>query len=134
MKKYKKVLLIDDDSITNFINSTVVKKAGLGDLIKIVLNGQEALEYIKQDCKAENNYPDLIFVDINMPVMDGFEFVKEFQKLKIKAVEEIEIVVLTTSSDPRDIQKTKKLGIKILRKPLSIRMIEENFGEKKALH
>jgi CheY-like chemotaxis protein len=127
MKIYNKILLIDDDSITNFINSSVLKKAGLGGIIKVSLNGKEALDYIKKECKAEKIYPDLIFVDINMPVMDGFEFVNEYKKLKINDLNPSEIVVLTTSSNPKDIEKSNELGIKMIRKPLSIQIIKELF-------
>jgi CheY-like chemotaxis protein len=131
MKKFKKVLLIDDDAITNFINSTVIKKADIADNIQVSVNGAEALEYIKHDCKAENLYPDLIFLDINMPVMDGFEFVREFEDLKLNESDKMEIILLTTSSSPKDIERSKALGIKMLRKPLSVQMLTELFGEKR---
>jgi CheY-like chemotaxis protein len=130
MKKFKKILLIDDDAITNFINSNVIKKAGMAEVIQVTVNGAEALEYIKHDCKNENLYPDLIFVDINMPVMDGFEFVTEFRNMKLNSDEKAETILLTTSSSPKDIEKAKELGIKMLRKPLSFEILKELFGEK----
>src|SRR4051812_36297679 len=105
MKKFNKILLIDDDSITNFINSSVIRNTGLGEVVKIASSGKEAIEYIKKDCCRENDFPDLILVDINMPGMGGYEFLKEYRNLKIKETEKATIMVLTTSSSIRDIEK-----------------------------
>jgi CheY-like chemotaxis protein len=129
MKKYKKILLIDDDSITNFINSSVIKNVGLGEVIIVVNNGREAMEYLKKDCCKDNSFPDLILVDINMPGMDGYEFLKEYQKFETKKTEKTTIMVLSTSTDPRDMEKLEQLGILMLRKPLRKKMIAELFEE-----
>jgi CheY-like chemotaxis protein len=129
MKKFNKILLIDDDPITNFLNEAVIKKAGIGEVIKVSLNGADALQYIKKECKQENCYPDLIIVDINMPVMDGFEFVKQFRELDIKGIEQPNISMLTTSTDMRDVKKSMDLDVTMLKKPLTLEMLNELFGE-----
>jgi CheY-like chemotaxis protein len=129
MKKFNKILLIDDDSITNFINSSLIKNVGLGDIIKIANNGIEALEYIKKDCRIENKYPDLILIDINMPGMDGYEFLKEFRKLKIKETEKASVMMLTTSTNQKDKEKAEQQGVLMLTKPLRKKMIAELFQE-----
>jgi CheY-like chemotaxis protein len=129
MKKYNKILLIDDDSITNFINSSVIRNIGLGEVIKVVTNGREAISYLKKDCCRENIFPDFILLDINMPGMDGYEFWREYRKLDIKEAQKATIMMLTTSTSPRDIEKAEKLGILILRKPLRKKMIMELFEE-----
>jgi CheY-like chemotaxis protein len=133
MRKYNKILLIDDDSITNFINSSVIKNMGLGKVVKVVTNGMEAIEYINRDCKIENNYPDLILIDINMPGMDGFEFLKEYRNLKIKECQKTTIMILTTSSSSRDKEKANKLGVLMLAKPLRKKMIIELFEESEGI-
>jgi CheY-like chemotaxis protein len=133
MKKYNKILLIDDDSITNFINSSVIRNIGLGEVVKVVSNGTEALEYIKKDCKREKSYPDLILVDINMPGMDGYEFLKEYRNLKIQETEKATIMVLTASTSPRDIEMAEKMGILILTKPLRKKTIAELFEESEGI-
>ena len=128
MKKFNRILLIDDDPITNFINTAVLRVTGLGEP-KVTMNGAEAMDYIKNECRKENLYPDLIIVDINMPVMDGFEFAKQYANLKMKETEKAVILMLTTSSDPRDIKKTHELGIKMLKKPLTAEIVMDLLAE-----
>jgi CheY-like chemotaxis protein len=131
MKKFRKILLIDDDPISNFINTAVVRVTKLGEA-KVVVNGAEAMDYLMNECDKENDYPDLIFVDINMPVMDGFEFLNQYANLKINQSDKAIIMMLSTSSDPQDVRKIDKLGIRLLKKPLTVNMIEALFGEEVA--
>ncbi len=74
MKKLDKVFLIDDDKINNYISESIIKKSGITDTIKVYLNGQDALDTLED---AKEN-PELILVDINMPVMDGLEFLEHY--------------------------------------------------------
>ena len=127
MKKFNQILLIDDDPIANYLNETVLKKAGIAEVIKVAMNGVDALNYIKNECKKENSYPDLIIVDINMPVMDGFEFVNRFRELEIIGVEKPVIAILTTSTDLRDVKKANDLNITILNKPITLKMLNNFF-------
>lgn len=106
-QKLKCVLLIDDDDATNFLNKMVIESAGIAENIHTTLNGKEALEYLTNTGKFENStayypHPDLIFLDINMPVMDGWEFMHEYQKLDEKQKKNKMIVMLTTSLNPDD--------------------------------
>jgi CheY-like chemotaxis protein len=128
MRKFNRILLVDDDPISNFINSQVIKLTGLGTT-KVTMNGKEAMDYINTDCEKENLYPDLIIVDINMPVMDGFEFVSQYFKLKINNRGNALIYMLTTSNDPKDIKKSNELGIPMLAKPLTAEMIASLFDD-----
>jgi CheY-like chemotaxis protein len=83
--KQNKFLLIDDDKATNFINKTVIKKTFFTDDVIIAQNGIEALNILNNGCS-----PEIIFLDINMPVMNGWEFLEEFKNLDIDS----EIVVM----------------------------------------
>src|SRR6185312_8822342 len=74
MKKIDKVFLIDDDTINNYISENIIKKSGYTDAVNIFLNGQDAWHTIENS--SEN--PGLILVDINMPVMDGLEFLEQY--------------------------------------------------------
>lgn len=122
-KKYNKVLLVDDDKINNYINLRLIRRIGLSEEIIVTNNGQEAITYL-QKCE-KNELPNLILLDINMPVMDGFEFLEEFEKLEFNTVEKPLIVVLTTSTNTNDIKKVESspTAAGYINKPLT----EENL-------
>jgi CheY-like chemotaxis protein len=113
------VVLIDDDDINNYMNQFAIKSLNISDNIVILKNGREGLEFIQKYLKKHKAFPELIFVDINMPVMDGFEFLEEFHKIN-PLPEKPAFVVLTTSTDLRDISRLKDLGVKyFFNKPLT---------------
>ncbi len=103
MSTLQSVLLVDDDKITNFINQRLIQKLSIAKTVTVVNNGKEAVDFFRQSADA---LPDLILLDINMPVMDGFEFVEHFKKMNID--KKIVIVMLTTSSNEKDIDKISK--------------------------
>ncbi|PWA07015.1 response regulator [Flavobacterium laiguense] len=116
MKKLNSVLLIDDDMATNFISKMLIKKAGITDHIETVLNEQQAIEYLKNSGKYENSdgifpKPMLILLDINMPVMDGWEFAEAFSKLDENQKGEVIIVMLTSSLNPDDKERAANLPV-----------------------
>jgi CheY-like chemotaxis protein len=82
---------------------------GVSNHIEIKQNGKDGLMFL-EECSKEGNLPDLILVDLKMPVMDGFEFVDAFRKLGLPE-RQTRIVMLTTSSNPKDIDKMKEKGI-----------------------
>ncbi|MEI9910383.1 MAG: response regulator [Bacteroidota bacterium] len=103
-QKLNCVLVIDDDEPTNFFTRMILEESGCTEHIKIVQSGQEALDYLLKS-EAGNNAalypsPDLVFLDINMPAMDGWEFLNEYRKLNVMS--RIIVVMLTTSLFPED--------------------------------
>lgn len=129
-KKLKSILLVDDDEIMNFINKKLIASMDVVEQIHTSRHGQEALQFLyQQSAAADSNggdYPEVIFLDINMPVMDGFEFLEEFQQIPHKHVE---IVILTSSDYNRDIQRAKELNVdRIFTKPLTEEKILEVVG------
>jgi response regulator RpfG family c-di-GMP phosphodiesterase len=123
LDRFTRVLMIDDDRISNFINLKLMNKVGFREIF-VAENGEQAIELLKKD----TNVPELIFLDINMPVMDGFGFLEDYNHLKITNREKVKICVLTSSTHPDDVQKMKELGIKhYISKPLSEEKIRECF-------
>ncbi len=105
MKKLKHLLLVDDDPTTNFFNSHLIKKMDVFENIHVAVNGQEALDLIHQ-LKEKNESPDMIFLDINMPIMNGFEFLTEYEKLEEDA-QSVVVCMLTTSLAHEDLIKAQ---------------------------
>jgi CheY-like chemotaxis protein len=98
-KKLNCVLLIDDDEATNYFNQLIIEKSGFVKDVIIKQNGKEALQYLEYIFSENEGVsgPDLIFLDINMPAMDGWEFLEEYKKLHVDQKGKVIIVMLTTS-------------------------------------
>lgn len=111
------VLLIDDDQINNFLNARLIGKINICHTLEIAQNGEEGLTLLRKKITANSSLPDLILLDINMPVMDGFEFMNGFKNLNCTT---IKIILLTTSSNPEDIKRfNESLACGYINKPLT---------------
>lgn len=109
MKKYKDldcVLLVDDDISTNFIHRRIVENAKINVNVKEITSAKEALDYLTHSGKYEDPQDapkaGIIFLDINMPGMNGWDFIAEYKKLDEKHKARIIVVMLTTSLNPDD--------------------------------
>lgn len=112
----KKILLVDDDSIANFLIEKIVESTGLASNIYKALNGKEALRFFD----GNSLKPEIVLLDLNMPIMNGFEFLQAFNLLKFQDKENVLIILVTSSSNPSDMTKARDLGIKYyLTKPIS---------------
>lgn len=103
MKKVSSIFIVDDDPITVFGIKKVLKPVAICDDIQIFQNGKEAFDTIKERTETDQCMPQVIFLDINMPIMDGWDFLEELIKLDVK--EHIIINMITSSIDPLDYQK-----------------------------
>ncbi|MEP2278148.1 response regulator [Maribacter sp.] len=110
-----KILLIEDDEVTNFIAKTNLEKFGYKN-ISIALNGQEGLEYLKN-----NNCPDVIILDINMPVLDGWDFLEATRKLNFCT--NVPVIIATSSSREDDVARVRTFEnvMEYLEKPLNFK-------------
>lgn len=127
-----KILCVDDDPITLMLYKMVIAKASFTEEIITAKNGQEALDYY-DNLKAINQSccPELIFLDLNMPVMGGWEFLDNFITEKYDKFNKTKVIVLSSTIDPNDIEKSKKYSIVIdfMSKPVTKEMLE-NLKEK----
>jgi CheY-like chemotaxis protein len=102
------VSLIDDDRIYQFTAKKILESTGLTKDIHAFYNGQEAVEYLTQHSKESTVLPDIIFLDINMPVMDGWQFLESFQELHSSLAKNIIIYMVSSSVDGNDIRRSKE--------------------------
>ncbi len=108
MKKVNSIMLIDDDAATNFYHKIIIQRLNCSNRIEVFDDATEALQYLEN---AEE-LPDIIFLDINMPKMNGWEFIEEIVKNGMNEIlNDSTIVVLTTSLNSNDKEKALKYGI-----------------------
>jgi response regulator of citrate/malate metabolism len=114
------VLLIEDDKITNFLNERIISGLKITDHIKITYNGEDGLNFIREFANEHSNHsPEIILLDLNMPVTDGFEFINLYKAMRFDNQEKVKIIVLTTSTHEKDIKQLiddKNIGY--INKPL----------------
>lgn len=126
MKKSLNILILDDDNICNFINTRIAQTSGFFNHIQSMFNGKDALEKFDQVCKGELPAPDIILLDLNMPVMNGFDFIRSLQCLKnIPNRDRLTIIILTSSENEIDKQNASSFGIRhYLTKPLTLKDLQ----------
>ncbi len=122
--KYNCVMLIDDNEIDNLINAHVISKHNIAKNIIVQNSAKNALIYLSKININNTNViiPDVIMLDINMPLMNGFDFLMEFEKFDEMFIRKIKVIMLTSSVDPYDIRKSKEFKSVhfFISKPLSI--------------
>lgn len=125
--KYKSVLLIDDNYIDNLINRKILENANYAENIIVIDSPEVAFEFVRESLHTGNNIPEVIFLDLRMPIMNGFEFLKSLLELPNLQPELMKIFVLSSSLDPKDIRKIKenRLVSKFIGKPLTNQILEE---------
>jgi CheY-like chemotaxis protein len=101
------IALIDDDKIFQLTASKTIKAMQITDNVLQFENGEEALQFLKHNQSDINNLPDYIFLDINMPFVDGWMFLEDFEKLKSCLVKPVTIYMVSSSIDPRDVNRAK---------------------------
>jgi CheY-like chemotaxis protein len=111
MKPVKKIMLVEDDEIFVFITKKIIKKAEFDGELKVFGNGQDAIEYLEGIAHQEDLLPEVIFLDLAMPVLDGWGFLDEFLILKPKLVKKITIYIVSSSVSPHDIERSKKISL-----------------------
>ena len=130
----ERILLVDDDETTNYINTRVLTKTNVAQHIDVVNNGDEALDYLRTQAPLETgkNFmaPDLMFVDIKMSVMDGFEFLDEYRNLnpEMKAKK---VNMLSSSASFYDLQRLQQYPevAQHISKPLTVAHVKEIINQ-----
>lgn len=127
----KSVCIIDDDNMYINLVSKIIELKKLSENVIVFKNGKEALDFFATsiDNDTNNRIPQVIFLDLNMPVMDGWEFLQEFDKIKDEIGKPIDLYVVSSSIDSRDINKAKSIDLvsDYLIKPIKLGDFEKIF-------
>ena len=131
-RKLNCILLVDDDEDDNMFHQIILKEMDIADSIHVVENGLEALAYLKKENQPP---PELIFLDINMPKMNGWEFLTQYKNFDAKQKSKVLIMILSTSANPDDIKRAKEIEevtgfqTKPLSKEMMIGILNEHFQD-----
>ncbi|RTY87675.1 response regulator [Flavobacterium sp. RSP49] len=127
MNKINTFCIVDDDDIYQFTTSVLLKKTDLVNKIIVFSNGLKAINFLKDEMGNKENIPDVLFLDINMPVMDGWEFLEEYLLIKHMMPKTVVIYMVSSSVDEKDVLKAKSISALsgYLVKPISTQNIME---------
>lgn len=110
MKKIDIIALIDDDPAFVYITEKIIEKTNKFKEVKVFDNGLNALNYLKENVKNSLHLPDIIFLDLSMPVMDGWQFLEEYALLNIENKSKITVYICSSSISPYDITRAKNIS------------------------
>lgn len=121
------VMLVDDNDTDNFISKRIIEITDFADRVEVKNSGKSALDYLAENQNSPENLPNIIFLDINMPVVDGFVFLYEFEKFRELVRTKCKVIILSSSDNKRDIDKivNNNYVIKFITKPLTEGSLEE---------
>tara|TARA_R110000744_G_scaffold167592_1_gene285111 strand:- start:2 stop:427 length:426 start_codon:yes stop_codon:yes gene_type:complete len=125
--KVSLVMLVDDNDTDNFLSKKIMEHVNFSESILIKNTGKSALEYLHQNQNDLDKIPDIIFLDINMPIVDGFVFLYEYENFPPQLHEKIKVVVLSSSNNKRDINQflNNRFVHQFISKPLSEKALME---------
>lgn len=121
------VMLVDDNDTDNFISKRIIEITKFANAVEIKNSGKSALEYLEKNKDNIEKLPDIIFLDINMPIVDGFVFLYEFEKFSDSVKQKCKVIILSSSDNKRDIDKIVNNDhvIRFITKPLTENALSE---------
>lgn len=128
MKKFNEVILVEDDMIQVFLTSKFIDRTEIVNKVTTFENGKTAYEAMKLRSDNGEPFPDIIFLDLNMPIWDGWDFYEAF--IQLHASKGVTTYKLTSSLSENDYQKAKELGLgeRYISKPLSFQKLKDLLG------
>ena len=121
------VMLVDDNDTDNFISKRIIEITKFASRVEVKSSGKHALDYLRENQNIIDNLPNVIFLDINMPIVDGFVFLYEFEKFNEFVRNKCKVIILSSSDNKRDIDKIVNNNhvIKFITKPLTEVALDE---------
>ena len=132
MQKITCILLVDDDDITNSLHSMLLEDMGIANDVQMVTNAQDALSHIKSNLSDDipGQSPCLMFLDINMPGISGFDMLQKLQDEGNWPLNRLKVYILSSSGNQRDLDRASELGVNgYLTKPLTRQKIDQVVNE-----
>jgi CheY-like chemotaxis protein len=129
--KYRHAMLLDDNELDNFINQKVIEASHFASKVYVNTSSKSALEFLNNLSISNTDkvdiFPEIIFIDLNMPMMDGFQFIENLKKNQPQKIESLKLVILTSSTNPNDKQRASEISknIVFLNKPLTSDMLAQ---------
>ena len=134
MRPLKKIALIDDDEIFVFLTRKAIEKSNLVEVIKVFGNGLDALSFLEENIKQPEELPEIILLDLSMPIMDGWQFLDEFVNINPMICKTIQIYICSSSISPDDIAKAHEISavsgyiIKPITKEKMLEILEKSLS------
>ena len=127
---HNQVMLVDDSELDNFINEKIIESSCFAKKVYVNTGSKSALEFLKNLCITGENptaiFPKVIFIDLNMPIIDGFQFIHFLMETKNEYISKCKLVILTSSVHPEDRKKAAAISnsITFLNKPLTEQLLK----------
>jgi CheY-like chemotaxis protein len=127
IKTYNRVMLVDDNDVDNYISQKMIALSKFSKNILVKNNGKSALEFLEENQNNLELLPDIIFLDISMPIVDGYVFLYEFEKYSEVLKNKSKVVILTSSDNKQDIERMNdnEFVFKYVTKPLTEATLNE---------
>ena len=121
------VACIDDDDVYTFAVRKLIERSQIADKTNFFHNGQVAIDFLLENARNIEQLPDLILLDLNMPILDGWQFLDEFEKLKPDLAKEITIYITSSTIDDEDLKRARSLKtiIDIIEKPITVNLLQD---------
>lgn len=132
MKPHNSVCIIDDDHIFIYGAKRLIAETSFCDELLVYENGQDALDELKERPKNNLELPGIIFLDLNMPMMTGWEFLDEFLQIEAKNISRTHVYIVSSSVDPKDLLKIKEYEVirNYILKPVRADDLEKIIAER----
>lgn len=105
-----KIFLVDDDKVFVFLTTRIIETTDIKSEVKVFVNGEDTIKHLKKIAGSVDELPDIIFLDLNMPVMDGWDFLEEYLQLEPALNKKIKLYLLSSTISSHDIERAKSIG------------------------
>tara|TARA_B100000795_G_scaffold254654_1_gene225720 strand:- start:2288 stop:2701 length:414 start_codon:yes stop_codon:yes gene_type:complete len=135
IRKQPFICIIDDNKIYQFMLIRIIKKNKLAENIITFSDGEKAIQYLTDNKLTNEKIPDIIFLDVNMPIMDGWQFIEEYASIKTELNKKIVIFMLSSSVNPINIERARKISeiTDYVTKPIKLEEVKRVFDTSETL-